>query len=70
MAIDSSTTIDEVLDLSPDAWDVLDDWGITITPAVRRSTIREVAAAHKHDLYQLLEDLREAAEGYEDWDED
>ena len=71
MAITADTTIDEVVDLFPDAWEVLDDWDITLTPAVRRSTIAELAAARDIDLYEFLEDLRESGEDYEDdWDDD
>jgi len=71
MAITADTTIDEVVDLFPDAWEVLDDWDITLTPAVRRSTIAELAAARDIDLYEFLEDLRECGEDYDDdWDDD
>ena len=71
MAITADTTIDEVVDLFPDAWEVLDDWDITLTPAVRRSTIAELAAARDIDLQEFLEDLRECGEDYDDdWDDD
>jgi len=71
MAITADTTIDEVVDMFPDAWEVLDDWDITLTPAVRRSTIAELAAARDIDLYEFLEDLRECGEDYDDdWDDD
>lgn len=70
MAIMPETTIDEVVDLYPDTWEVFDEWEITLTPAVRRSTIRELCAARALDLSGLLEDIREFAETYEDWDEE
>lgn len=71
MAITPDTTIDEVVDMYPDAWEVLDDWDVTLTPAVRRSSIAELASARDLDLYEFLEDLRECAEDYEDdWDDD
>ena len=63
--------IDEIVEMYPDAWEVLDDWDITLTPAVRKSTVAELAAAQDIDLYEFLEDLRECAEDYEDeWDDD
>lgn len=70
MAITSDTTIDEVVDMYPDSWEVLDDWEVTLTPAVRRSTIAELSSARDLDLYELLEDLRECALDYDDdWDD-
>ena len=71
MAITADSTIDEIVEMYPDAWEVLDDWDITLTPAVRKSTVAELAAAQDIELYEFLEDLRECAEDYEDeWDDD
>lgn len=71
MAITRDTTIDEIVDQYPDTWEVLDDWEITMTPAVGRSSIHDLCKARDLDMFDLLEDLRESAESYDDdWDDD